>query len=274
MDDLMLRAFMPVTNLSASSVETYLECPKKWRYRYVDKLPDPPGDALVFGRAWHAFWNRCLVLGDIPEGLWQSIWASEVVQAGANMRWTQPQEELLALGVKMSEAAPVQEELAQMLREMDGCKNIAEGFLRAKLDCLPVPMVGYFDFMLQNDEGDIRLYDFKTAARAWSDKDALKKLQTRIYPRLLMEKGVMPKTDPVRFTFVVFTKTTKPSVRRYDVVLPKYAIFGGLDEVLREAWAGMVEGVYPPNTNSWLCNPNYCSFWNACQGNQQAWLIG
>jgi len=38
----------PPARLSPSGAATFEQCPRRWRFRYVDRLPDPPGvDALV-----------------------------------------------------------------------------------------------------------------------------------------------------------------------------------------------------------------------------------
>lgn len=39
--------------LSPSSASTYNQCPKRWKFRYVDKLPDPPGESALIGTFSH-----------------------------------------------------------------------------------------------------------------------------------------------------------------------------------------------------------------------------
>ena len=40
-------------HLSPSSASTFRQCPQRWKFRYVDKLPDPPGEAAVAGTFAH-----------------------------------------------------------------------------------------------------------------------------------------------------------------------------------------------------------------------------
>ena len=40
--------------LSHSSIQTYLECPKKWHYRYVEKIPEKPKHYFSFGKSMHS----------------------------------------------------------------------------------------------------------------------------------------------------------------------------------------------------------------------------
>lgn len=39
--------------LSPSSASSYRECARRWKFRYVDRLPDPPGEAAVTGTFTH-----------------------------------------------------------------------------------------------------------------------------------------------------------------------------------------------------------------------------
>ena len=39
--------------LSPSSASSYRECARRWKFRYVDKLPDPPGEPAVTGTFAH-----------------------------------------------------------------------------------------------------------------------------------------------------------------------------------------------------------------------------
>ncbi len=39
--------------LSPSSADAYRQCPKRWQYRYIERLPDPPGEAALAGTFAH-----------------------------------------------------------------------------------------------------------------------------------------------------------------------------------------------------------------------------
>ena len=43
-----------VPALSYSSFRTYQECPLRWRFLYVDKLPEAPRGYFTFGRVVHS----------------------------------------------------------------------------------------------------------------------------------------------------------------------------------------------------------------------------
>ncbi|MEQ8840111.1 MAG: PD-(D/E)XK nuclease family protein [Acidimicrobiales bacterium] len=44
---------MPPPRLSPSGAGTFEQCPRRWRHRYVDRLPDPPGEAALAGSFAH-----------------------------------------------------------------------------------------------------------------------------------------------------------------------------------------------------------------------------
>lgn len=43
----------PPKRLSPSSAGTFQQCPKRWKMRYMDRLPDPPGQAALAGTFSH-----------------------------------------------------------------------------------------------------------------------------------------------------------------------------------------------------------------------------
>ena len=43
----------PPSRLSPSGAGTFEQCPRRWRFRYVERLPDPPGEAALAGSFAH-----------------------------------------------------------------------------------------------------------------------------------------------------------------------------------------------------------------------------
>ncbi|MXW42001.1 MAG: PD-(D/E)XK nuclease family protein [Acidimicrobiia bacterium] len=46
--------------ISPSSVFSFKECARRWKFRYVDRLPDPPGEAAVTGTFAHMVLERLM----------------------------------------------------------------------------------------------------------------------------------------------------------------------------------------------------------------------
>ncbi len=53
------------SHLSPSSATLFEQCPRRWRLRYVDRLPDPPGEAALAGTLVHRVLER--LLGEEPD---------------------------------------------------------------------------------------------------------------------------------------------------------------------------------------------------------------
>lgn len=52
--------------LSPSSASMFQECPRRWKHRYIDKMPDPPGEPALAGTFAHRVLE--LLLQEPPEG--------------------------------------------------------------------------------------------------------------------------------------------------------------------------------------------------------------
>ncbi len=55
------------TNVSVSSLNNFFECPRKWYFRSLLKLPEPKSESLEFGNDVHGAIDRILKLGKIPK---------------------------------------------------------------------------------------------------------------------------------------------------------------------------------------------------------------
>ncbi len=52
-DDETDKPSVPPAYLSPSSAGTFSQCARRWKFRYVDRLPDPPGEAALAGTFAH-----------------------------------------------------------------------------------------------------------------------------------------------------------------------------------------------------------------------------
>ena len=72
-------AFRP-RHLSPSSASTFRQCPRRWRLRYIDKLPDPKGEPAVLGTLVHEILEELLSLEakdrsiDTAKGIARRLW--------------------------------------------------------------------------------------------------------------------------------------------------------------------------------------------------------
>ena len=53
-------------NISVSLLNNFFECPRKWYFRNLLKLPEPKSESLEFGSAVHSAIDKILKLRKIP----------------------------------------------------------------------------------------------------------------------------------------------------------------------------------------------------------------
>ncbi len=88
-------------HLSPSSSGMYQQCPRKWRHRYVDRLPDPPGVPALVGTFAHLVLEHLLQL---PAGSRSKPAAKNLARALWPEIETEPDYKALALDVDQARA--------------------------------------------------------------------------------------------------------------------------------------------------------------------------
>jgi putative RecB family exonuclease len=199
--------------LSYSSYHTYLECPLRWKFLYIDRLPEVPRGYFTFGRVVHSVLEEMLRPLVVPtarrlkEGDAQRTldeWHPE--GPGRPAALTITREELLAaydrawLGDGYS--SPEEEARYRALgrdlllryyerlrREQPNPVSVEE-HLEARWDGIPIH--GYIDRIDRTPDGGLDIVDYKTS-RELSGEDARASEQLSIY-QVLVENNY---TEPV-----------------------------------------------------------------------------
>lgn len=159
--------------LSVSQVLTYLQCARKYRLRYVDRLPPESRKVeMAFGSAVHgtvAWWIEERMQGRDP--------TAELVHRTFRADWTAEQaidipilgskapSELLELGTRLAT------EFAECFRE----ETFTGAEVRFEVEVvdvrahrqLPVPLVGFLDFTTERYVGEIKTAGRKASWRNW-----------------------------------------------------------------------------------------------------------
>jgi putative RecB family exonuclease len=199
---------IPVKHLSASSAKAYILCPRQWQYRYIDRLPDPPGPAMEHGTMVHQAIERYWRGGyDKPEpGLHRYVST-----------------------YRKMPGAVTPERVGQV-----------ELKLQAALPGVDVPILGYLDLVTT----DGVIVDLKTAGRHWPSERALTELQPALYTWLATQCGY----EIERFEFHILVgdgSDRQVLAQCLPVVLDEEEVERHLESV-RSAWRGIVAGVFPP----------------------------
>lgn len=255
---------MTLETISASRITTYLQCPRKYAFRYVEQLPvqEKPA-ALAFGSAVHSslqHFHEERMAGRTPRAeeivfLFQSDWASALVD-DLNFKEGEDAKSMQTLGEALIRAYVAEHgELA--------VKAVESPFEVALADpttgeVLGPNLKGVFDLIL---DGDV-VTEIKTAGRAWDQGTLARHLQLTAYHYAY---GMLHGRPPL-IKVTALMKQKKPRVERYEAIRTEEddAFFVHLAaEVVR----GIEAGIFPPNPG-WPCGD--CEYAVSCR----AWRGG
>ncbi|WP_372592715.1 RecB family exonuclease [Actinotalea sp.] len=185
----------PRPGLSPSRANDYLQCPLLFRFRVVDRLPEPPSAAATRGTLVHAVLEG---LFDLPAGsrtheaavaalpaAWQAMVEErpdlvEVLPAGDDLDpWFAPARDLLATYFTLEDPNRLQPAEREMVVRLDLAEDLELRGVVDRLDVAP--------------DGALRVVDYKTgrSPRAGYEGSAL--FQMRFYALLLARlRGRMP----------------------------------------------------------------------------------
>ena len=257
------KQFSEGPHLSASSINKYIDCGLLYRFSKIDKLqPEFTPDVLLFGSAIHwaiAHINQgrmvetLLDLTDVIECFGEK-WESSVKKT-PNIKYSKGKsfEYLLNEGKRL---------LTAYFKNGvdDGFKvlSIEEPF-SFTIPGLSVPIIGITDCIEEDDSGTIIITDYKTASKAYSEKQIDSDMQLTLYTMAMKEGEFKDREIMVRFICLIKTKV--PKVAQYWAMrteleerrLAKKAI---------QVWEGISKGVFIPNDGHWKCNN--CGYKTAC----------
>ncbi len=275
-----------VTRLSYSSVATYMDCARKWRFRYLDKIKTPRGAALAFGSAAHNaiehYWlARAGDMGKVAnvprEGempsmveIWDYEWGQQLIR-NKDMVYSKSDgpESLRVVGQTIfanedvrravNAITPITGIPFKTWRSMSQGPMI-EAQVHARIPGVSVPITGVVDVVC--DDG-VPL-DLKTAGRMWAKGKEDLEIQPDFY-LAAMNQGGWTMNPEFKFRYLIITKSAKPKVQLRETTRTVGQVFWVL-EATRQVWEGVSKGVFPPSTGGYLCNPNWCDYWDICRG--------
>ncbi len=215
-----------VPALSYSSYRTYLECPQRWKFLYVDKLPETPRGYFTFGRVVHSVLEELVRPLVVPSA--RRIGETETQRtldewhtaspSPAHRPWMTP-EELLALYDRSwngeGYASPEEEAryralgrdlllryYEHLLHERPAPVAVEE-HLEARWNGIPIH--GYIDRIDRTPDGGLEIVDYKTS-RDLSSGDAEDSDQLSLY-QVLVESNY---TEPVERLTLYHLRTLTP----------------------------------------------------------------
>ncbi len=209
---------------SPSSCYTYDHCPQKYKFRYIDKLPDTVGKAAEFGIMFENIvyerWNNgrsCTHENKKIESMLKVLFTNDIV----NYKSTQN---------------------------------------KIDVECGNSRLVGYLD-MLHEDNS---ISDIKTSKKLWDNKKISETQQHIAYPFGAMKMGLIPNIFPVTFRYIIVTTHVKPRLQIIELKITKSdfnkyekSFYERINKIKLEVFP-------PLKTNEcyWCPYRNICPAWN------------
>lgn len=257
-------------HLSASAINSYIECSLSYKFSKIDFIPQEYlSDALIFGSAIHRaleFFhneraqnnNNRLPLSLLHE-TFEKVWRFEAAEnEKIQYRGDNTYETLLISGKSLLTT------YYSNLPDENYTVIGVEVPFSMSIEGLPIPIIGAVDLIEEDESGALIITDFKTAAKAYSSADIDNSFQLTLYNLAFKANGYSDREILLKFDCLIKTKI--PKFEQY------YTIRTDDDETMAikktlAVWDGICKGVFIPNNNSWKCSG--CAYTKECQ----EWLL-
>jgi putative RecB family exonuclease len=154
-------AVSPVRHLSPSSASTFRQCARRWKHRYIDRLPDPKGIPALVGTFVHRILEELMVLDptdrtlDEARRLARDLWPEVADDDDFRALLL---DEASQRGVRWHAWRLVE---TYFTMEDPTAVSVAEREQRLEVELAGVPFVGVVDRTEYTDTG-LRVTDYKT----------------------------------------------------------------------------------------------------------------
>jgi len=235
--------------LSASAIETYEECPQKFKFSHYLKIPAGPQPALTFGNVMHQCVRHYFELRKKGEVRWEDLEAfflSSWKNAGFEDEYQEQAYKKSGL-----------EQLREFAAKQESCDTLPLGMeTHFALDLGDVILEGRIDQINPLRDRAVELVDYKTG-RPPSQRDADQSLQLSVYALAAHEQMNL---RPARLTFYSLTNNAPVSTVRTEKDL----------EGIRAQVRGVAEQIrqqrFPPQPG-FACK--YCDYVMVCPAHEE-----
>ena len=257
-------------HLSFSSIKTFQACPRKFAFKYLEKVPEEfTPSYFAFGGAFHKAVERvheAMIVGEPLPELGELLDAFD--RAWLDLTAERPQIKF----AKDEDAGSLRQLASRMLSAFRdhtlfapsaGSQIIAiEESVRFRL-LADVPPIEMRLDLLELRGADLIVTDLKTSKSRWSEA----KIADGLPQLILYAHGLLPLLRELGATrivprFVAVTKAKKPVVQVLQPVATQDDVVR-LKQTVAETWSAIQTGVFP-RRESWACA--HCPFRRHCLG--------
>lgn len=239
-------------HVSHSQLSLWDSCPKKWEFRYIQGLKEPPNGNLILGDCYHHTleenFKKKLVLGhdldyDICIDFFETLWQKSLNNAW-EVDWGNKSPDIMReigialVGKYIDEIAPaiIPQFVERWIeKDLNGTKFVI------RIDLIDMNGV---------------VIDHKTSSKSYSQADVDKDMQA--------SASAFALGKPIVFHNHVAVKTKTPQMQ----IVKTYRTTADINWWYRKASAiiaHMKTGYAPPREDSWMCSEQYCGFYDLCR---------
>lgn len=248
--------------LSWSAVSTFMQCPLKFKFRYLESLPEETlSSSLLFGSGIHQaleeFFRAELAGGPKPTleklvYIYRSTWLPVDPEA-VSLGGSDTRESLDRLAVKVLRAF-LASDSAGLLGHVLGVEEEISGLL---VEGVP-DLLGRVDLVTE-EKDSLTITDFKTSRGKWS-ADTVEEASSQLLLYSSLARAFSPKKT-IRLRFVVLTKTANPTVEQHFAEINPQKL-ARVKKIFERVWGAIQTGVFYPAPSVMNCSG--CGFKQAC----------
>lgn len=265
-----------IRNLSVSKIEKLLLCPKNFELSYIHKIPQPNVWKMHAGNVVHEIIENAIrqfaVSGQYPDwktmdDQYEPVWEAKQAETEGKstfIGWQEdPKDPLEKLRPEYRTLIRVAREQVLpglrpwMMEDGPAVEYRIDLELRSRVG--PFPLIGYLDVL----EASGILMDWKTTNEEVSARAKRTWLQFAAY-----SIWVWPLTgeEVVRCEKIFLVRGNgNPRVERVPFTMdPRHRDY--FISVAARAWELIHHRIFYPNSETWLCKPDFCPFYQGCQG--------
>jgi len=217
--------------LSHSSISTYQLCPQKWKFRYIDKIPQKPRSYFSFGKSVHSalefFFSKIHNILPSSEDVlvnYKANWIREGYETAAQEKWFYNEGERILKGF--------------VVKHQNVFSQVKEVEYKFTIEVEGVPLLGYIDRIDETPDNKLIIVDYKTGK-------AFDKSRVRSDPQLTLYQMAVKESfgKPVeKLTFYHLNSLTPITVLPHSEEKEK-----AFSQVVLQSARGITEKKYDPN---------------------------
>jgi putative RecB family exonuclease len=241
-----------------------MQCSLKYYFRNVLHLdPELTSKNLLFGVAFHRTMDHLAKLRIANQEIQRSEtreffereWNNQILcNRNIDFETDDEADSLKTKGMEMINAY-----------EWDGSRIIghSEAF-SVNIPGVNLPVIGEFDMVVEDENGDATIVDFKTSGRKWAEDKPSKDMQATLYTYAYRQTT----GRSANFRFDVITKGKTPALQKLPTSRTQDD-YGRMIKVFQSVEKGIDAGVFLPNEASFFCSgcefAKNCAGWGKCQ---------